>query len=100
MEENYEIVYSESIYEDFSEANLNETKILKIKDRMLIIGLAPFRRTDQLENMNMPNLRKARFGDYRMFMDVDEGLLTITCLAFLHRHKCYSSQNKKRVVAL
>ena len=100
MEEKFEVTYIEDIYEDFLEANLSESGVIKIKEKMDFIGLAPYRRTEQIENWNDPNLRKTRFGDYRMFMNIDNGMFTITCLSLIHRNKAYSKQNKKKVFSI
>lgn len=98
MEEKYEVTYAEPIYEDFIEAGLSKDKVEKIDDKMKFIALSPWNRTERIENQPVRNLRKTRFGDFRMFIDINDLFLTITCLAFLHRSKCYKTQDINKIL--
>lgn len=98
----YEVVYSEDISDDFLNANLSEKKVLAIDEKIkILIAPAPFRRTEKVENVSEEyNLRKARFGDYRMFLEVDVIGFVMTCLCFLHRNKSYSEKSISKAVSI
>jgi len=100
--EKCEIVYVDDIAKDFLKANLTEKKVIAIDDKLnVLIAPSPLRRTENI--LGVPaeyNLRKARFGDYRMFMEVDMVGFIITCLSFLHRSKCYDKKNVEKAISI
>ena len=98
MEEKYEVTYAEQIYEDFIEAGLSKDKVQKIDDKMNFVALSPWSRTEGIENQPIRTLRKTRFGDFRMFVDINDLLFTMTCLAFLNRNKCYKAKDINKIL--
>jgi len=86
----------------FLEANFTEKKVIAMDNKIKnLIAISPMRRTDGLEGIPSEyNLRKARFGDYRMFMEVDMIGFIITCLSFMHRSKCYDKKNINKAIRI
>jgi mRNA-degrading endonuclease RelE of RelBE toxin-antitoxin system len=96
----YEVLYIEEIYKDFKNADLSEERVLNIDKKMHFIADSPWNRTEKVENTGERTLRKTRFGTFRMFVDIDDGLLTLTGLAFLPRNKCYKKRQKTSIISL
>lgn len=99
MAEKCEVIWLEEVAQDFIDEGISEKVIIKIHEKLdQIIAPSPMRRTEKIENFPLTNVRKYRFGDHRLFMIIDLGLYTITCIAFLHRNRCYSKKNLRRIL--
>lgn len=91
----YEVAYSEGIEDDFIE--FDDEKILSIKERIEVIARHQSPRLVTERVMNTP-LRKIRFGDFRIFLFIDDAQSVIYVLAIKNRSQCYKTKELNKVM--
>lgn len=97
QDESFEVVFIEGIEDDFVEYKISEEQIFKIKNKIDSLSSNIFSLSQKL--VGFPNnLRKIRFGDYRLFVYIEN--FTIYCLAFIHRKECYKKESLNRIFTL
>lgn len=96
----YEINWVEGIEQDFLNARLTEIDILKIKSKLDSISDNPTTRSERVKGVPTSYLRKLKFGNYRLFIYIDDKGMNIYCLAFLPRKDCYNKISLNKVLTL
>lgn len=100
MQNQYEISWIDGIDEDFLEANLTENEVMKIKSKMDYVAQSPLNYSERIKGVPTSFLRRVKFGNYRLFIYLEDRVMVIYCLAFLPRKKCYDKVSLNRVLNL
>ncbi|MBC8487541.1 MAG: type II toxin-antitoxin system RelE/ParE family toxin [Bacteroidetes bacterium] len=62
-----------------------------IEKEILLISEAPYKKTTTIQDPNLP-FRKARKGEYRIFVHIDDDTRTLYILNIIHRDRAYKSK--------
>lgn len=89
----WEVNYAEGVDEDFT----SEKELMRVKDKMDIVSLNPIYYSKSIKN-TPANLRTIRFGDFRLFILLNQNTETIHCLAYLPRKHCYDKKSINKVL--
>jgi len=88
----YEIAWTESIGEDLT--NLNEEEFDELEEKLHLVKKSPNSLTKRVKGWEN-NIRRIRFGDYRLLIYVSEKNSTIYAIAYLPRKNCYSKHTEQ-----
>jgi mRNA-degrading endonuclease RelE of RelBE toxin-antitoxin system len=96
----WEINYAENFVAFLNSAGISENDLLKIKSRMDYVSQSPITLSEHVQGLSLSNLRRVRFGDFRIFILIDPIGQVINCLAFLPRKSCYDQKSLNRVATI
>ena len=97
----YELVWTNVIEEDIRELKIPIDSFLNLKSRLMSDYFLkyPLNKTNRI--INVPeNIRYIKFGDYRLFIFINEDNLTVYCLRLIHRKECYSKKSINNLLTI
>lgn len=92
----WKVNWIENIEEDFNSTE----EFLKVKNKLDYISLNPNYLTKRIKNIKNKNIRRVKFGEFRLFILLDNISEEIFCLAYLPRKKCYSEKSINKVLKI
>jgi len=92
----WKINWIEGIENDF----ISRDDLFNVKEKMDIISENPNSHSKRVKGIFGVNLRRVRFGQFRLFIFLDPIIEEIYCLAYLPKKKCYSRKSMNKVLTL
>ena len=93
----YEVVWAKGIEKDFKKLNFGQERFKKLVEKINCILSNPYKYTKQVHSLQ--KVRRFRFGEYRLFVLIDDVGMNIYCLSISLRGKSYTKESMRKILA-